>query len=429
MASHEPQLAEPAEDTGLGPGRRLRLARERRELAVGAVADALHLQRRIVEAIEADRYDELPPVTFTRGYLRSYARLVEVPEEEILRAYDRLGHREPEPALTQPAPPRRGPASGPSLAPWLVAALAVAVIGGGAWFWVAERGLPDDLLARLGGAGSTPAAGEDVDASGGEGNAAGSPDGGSTPDGALSAAPEAPAAEPVPAEPEVGADASADTGMAGEIRRQESIAEREGDAAVDTEESIAGAEGPGGVEPEGSQSAETATAARDGDRGDQAAVAGTAPEAETPADVETGDVDRSATAPDGGGGEEATTGAEEALAAGGGAAEPGAATPDDGAETEGAGASAETPAVGGPGETLEFRFSGESWMEVTDARGERLLFGLIQGGESHSVAGEPPFRIVIGDVQAVTLRYDGNPVALNERASGRVARFTLGERP
>ncbi|MDZ7810663.1 MAG: DUF4115 domain-containing protein [Arhodomonas sp.] len=419
MASHEPQLAEPMEETGLGPGRRLRLARERRELAVGAVADALHLQRRIVEAIEADRYDELPPVTFTRGYLRSYARLVEVPEDEVLSAYDRLGHREPEPALTQPAPPRRGPASGPSLAPWLVAALAVAVIGGGAWFWIAERGLPDDLLARLGGAGSTPATGEDI----------GGSDGGSTPDGALSAAPEAPTAEPVPAEPEGVADASADTGMAGEIRRQESIAEPEGAAAADTEESIGGAEEPGGVEPEGSQSAEPTTAARDGDEGDQAGVAGTAPEAGTPADVEADDADRTATAPDDGGDEAAATGAEEALAAGGGAAQPGAATPDDGAETEGARGGADTPAVGGPGETLEFRFSGESWMEVTDARGERLLFGLIQGGESHSVAGEPPFRIVIGDVQAVTLRYDGNPVALNERASGRVARFTLGERP
>lgn len=76
--------------------------------------------------------------------------------------------------------------------------------------------------------------------------------------------------------------------------------------------------------------------------------------------------------------------------------------------------------------TLAFSFSGESWMEVSDVGGERLLFGLQTEGEER-VTGEPPFEIVIGDVESVTVEFQGEPVDLDTYARGNVARFTLGD--
>ena len=40
-----------------------------------------------VERIEADRFDELPGEVFVRGFLKSYARALGVPAEEVLARY------------------------------------------------------------------------------------------------------------------------------------------------------------------------------------------------------------------------------------------------------------------------------------------------------------------------------------------------------
>ncbi|MFV2090138.1 MAG: helix-turn-helix domain-containing protein [Pseudomonadales bacterium] len=74
-------------DVAEGPGRRLRLAREGMEVSPGEVADALNLPIRVIEALEADDFELLPPTVFTRGYLRSYARLLELSPEELLALY------------------------------------------------------------------------------------------------------------------------------------------------------------------------------------------------------------------------------------------------------------------------------------------------------------------------------------------------------
>lgn len=71
-----------------GPGRLLQEARERKHLSTQAVADALHLRAEIIEALEQDRYDRLPPLTFSKGYLKAYAKLVEIPEFEVMAAFE-----------------------------------------------------------------------------------------------------------------------------------------------------------------------------------------------------------------------------------------------------------------------------------------------------------------------------------------------------
>ena len=81
----------------------------------------------------------------------------------------------------------------------------------------------------------------------------------------------------------------------------------------------------------------------------------------------------------------------------------------------------------GPGDSnLALVFTGESWMEISDANGDRLLFGL-QGEGEERVWGEPPFDVVVGDVDSVVIEFEGEPVDLDAYARGNVARFTLGE--
>jgi cytoskeleton protein RodZ len=68
-------------------GARLAAAREARKLDIGRVARELKLDVAVIEALENDDSTALPAPIFVKGYLRSYARLVGLPEEELLRIF------------------------------------------------------------------------------------------------------------------------------------------------------------------------------------------------------------------------------------------------------------------------------------------------------------------------------------------------------
>ena len=75
---------------------------------------------------------------------------------------------------------------------------------------------------------------------------------------------------------------------------------------------------------------------------------------------------------------------------------------------------------------LELTFDSESWAEITDARGERLLFGLNAAGRNVTVRGEPPFAIVLGSADSVRLVVDGKPYTIPRRGrQGNLARFSV----
>jgi cytoskeleton protein RodZ len=81
-----------------------------------------------------------------------------------------------------------------------------------------------------------------------------------------------------------------------------------------------------------------------------------------------------------------------------------------------------------PGATipLVFTFDEESWTEVTDARGERLFYGLAASGRRAAVRGEPPFAVVLGNARAVRLLVNGEayPVPTPGRQGG-IVRFSV----
>ncbi len=78
-------------------GQQLRLSREGKGLSVGDVSRTLKLSFRQVEAIEADDWPNLPCNTILRGFVRNYARLLELNPDGLMATLDGLQmHKTPE---------------------------------------------------------------------------------------------------------------------------------------------------------------------------------------------------------------------------------------------------------------------------------------------------------------------------------------------
>ena len=76
-----------SENAGSGPGAALRAAREARGASVEDVAQAMHLPRAFIEGLEDNAFSALPAPTFTRGYIRSYAKLLGIDSAVLIRQY------------------------------------------------------------------------------------------------------------------------------------------------------------------------------------------------------------------------------------------------------------------------------------------------------------------------------------------------------
>lgn len=73
------EIVIPAMEGGESLGLRLRAAREALDWSASEVAKELRLPLRVIERLERDDYDGISDAVFLRGYLASYARLVDVP--------------------------------------------------------------------------------------------------------------------------------------------------------------------------------------------------------------------------------------------------------------------------------------------------------------------------------------------------------------
>ena len=130
-----------------GIGARLKAAREAAGLGLGEVADRLKLSLRQLDAIERDDFDALPGATFVRGFVRNYARFLEVDPEPLMQALEQhfpsavnevanlvkgTAARETVHEAEEPEPVSAG---GGGAGKWLALLLvAGALAGGGAWY-------------------------------------------------------------------------------------------------------------------------------------------------------------------------------------------------------------------------------------------------------------------------------------------------------
>jgi cytoskeletal protein RodZ len=106
------------------------------------------------------------------------------------------------------------------------------------------------------------------------------------------------------------------------------------------------------------------------------------------------------------------------------AAAPATQAPADAAPATGA-AGTDSLLASLPHKSVQLTFSGECWAEVYDARGWRLFFGFGHAGTTQDLSGVPPFRLVLGNVEAVAVVIEGTPVALPSATPGARLRVSL----
>ena len=131
-----------------GVGAELAAARQERGLALTEVAQQLKFGLRQLEALEADRFQDLPGGTFARGIVRSYARLLKLDPEPLLARiavhFDAPDSNQLAARFSQPVPfsdnARR------STLVYLGLSLAIlVVVGGVAYQWQRDHNAPRQM--------------------------------------------------------------------------------------------------------------------------------------------------------------------------------------------------------------------------------------------------------------------------------------------
>ena len=129
-----PELSEDIEV--IGPGQLLSEAREKAGYSQQYVADKLNFRRALVEDIENDIFDKSLPSTYNRGYLRNYAKLVEISVDEVLSSYEMLGHAQVQGAEMQSFSKITKKQAENNLLMWISYLILALLIGSTAMWWL-----------------------------------------------------------------------------------------------------------------------------------------------------------------------------------------------------------------------------------------------------------------------------------------------------
>ena len=337
------------DDQVLGPGKLLQIAREEKNLRPEDVAYEIRLTPSQVLALEENDYTRMPEETYVRGYLRNYAKLVGVPENDILMAFARLTRKsEKKPQQVSPSGDNDIHKSGNGIR-LLAIFIIVAVVALSA-VWVLE---PLDKLSLSGESEKT----------------------------ATPIAEESTVATAVP----VGAS---------KISLDKPVENPQEETTVLTTIT---------TEP----MVETVSTS---------SMTATVPEPAAPVQQQTGpdstdqimtETQVLLTAPVQSGGEVDT--AETAIA-------------DTTTVTE----PESTPQASGEG-TLIISYSKDSWTDIRDANGQKLLYRTVKKGEKIALAGKLPMSLFFGFAQGVKVTFNGEEIDVAGYTRGVFARFSVGE--
>ncbi len=364
----------------------LREAREQSGMSMNEVSSRIKFAPRQIEALEADDYAHLPEITFVRGFVRSYARLLALDEQTLLAALPQASTRPaPEEAnvLAEVPFPNTYSTRKPNIM-WLGAALGVAVVLG-IFVWL-HGGVSD--------APESPAN--------------------------LEQTLELPDATPMTAEPE------APTPMETAAAPMPPMATQAPMSPVPTVVPTTVKPAPLPVAP-----APVAKSVPVKPAESTKPATPVAPVAKSPApgSVASGSTASIPVAPN-------IASAAVASAPGAQAAKPAAApvrslpvTAPNAAPKPAEAKPLVAPAVANA-ETqglalIHFTFDNESWVEVKDKNGKPLLGQLNAQGTELNVRGEPPFTLLIGNSGGVRLTYKGKSIDLAPHSSAQVAHLTL----
>jgi cytoskeleton protein RodZ len=369
----------------LSAGQTLRQAREQQNLTVAQVAQQLNLSKSLIEDLELDQVDAKLSSTFVRGYLRSYAKLLKIPAQQVLEAYSSNSkglHQIP--SLTRSFSKRTAKEATENRFIWVtyfvIFVFVVLLVVG---FWQSRFGSSASGTAL-------PMAQTDE---------------------AMLASEEA---KPVETQPYQQTE---------QPQQQNSIPVTQLDhspTATDTPSLPA--------TPQNSLNADVPTVMPSQSPAVVTQPAATVPVVETPTEVNTG-----------------TTGAENTpavtapvqnepqtsipvtndvpvVATSDTAVQPTAQPITSAAETQ-----TVAPVDAAANSTINLSLNAECWVDVVDATGKRLVFGSRQAGEQLNLRGVAPVKVLLGNAAAATLSFNGEAIDLSGYPTGQVARLTLGQ--
>ncbi len=76
---------------------------------------------------------------------------------------------------------------------------------------------------------------------------------------------------------------------------------------------------------------------------------------------------------------------------------------------------------------LSLQFQDDSWVEIYDARKQRLIHQLARAGQTHTLQGMAPFSLVLGYVPGVAISLNGEAVDLSGYQGRRLVHLTIGD--
>ena len=83
--------------------------------------------------------------------------------------------------------------------------------------------------------------------------------------------------------------------------------------------------------------------------------------------------------------------------------------------------------AGVPRSRMVLRAIQESWVDVRDARDNKLLYENVPPGRSIAIEGVAPFSVFLGNAEGVRVEFNGQNFDIGRYKRGQVARFTLGD--
>jgi len=341
MTTEQHDQPRPETATPDSPGQLLRMAREARGLTQPEVASRLNLRVSLVRDIEEDRFDQRTASTFTRGYLKTYAKLVGASEERVVAAYERLGLSEVKYAEMHSFSGRTRLETNENrmrLGSWLL----FFAIGAGALYWILGRPAEKPAVVTMDEQTLLEAAGQSATA-------------GSN-------------ANPVGERNELTIAAPT---------QSENTSEQ---AVVSAAVAVSAAQGVTSVAETPATTASSAVTQPVVSAGTSAETAVAAPVANSQAMIDKP--------------------VESAIAA------DQAATPAD-------------------ADALVISYSGNCWLEVTDASGKKVLSATRHAGQRDVLKGKAPFKLNIGAPKYVSVSFMGQAVDMKRFPVGRPARFEL----
>ena len=358
-----------------GVGQHLRKVREALDLSRGEVAAGLYLKEDIITALEKDDQDALPGPVFVQGYIRKYARLLNIPEEPLLEAYSQ-----------QIAPHKRhkkneGPLAGSAIRPEINSKHAIMRL----ITWAIVLGLLALLVIWWQG---------DMQWSMGQSEE-------EQPVALQGDKPEYSFA-PENAKPNVASFSEEEKEVTDEPNLSQEPIAREQITMPEAEVQVALDEQPvDSIQDEAAVGDLPSEMSENKPENDEVSLVSEV--VETAAEIEVAITDESA----------ATAQEPNVL-------------PEDISETSSVDDAEQTPpAPIDYASSIVIEFSEACWTEIRGANDSYKLLGNMQEGERRVLGGEPPYTFLLGNSQAATLTIKGERFDIKARSRANVARFTL----